>query len=882
MNDREKSAAFLSFEENGDGGLTAKYEQYGIWGEKAPDYFYIPETHDGKVVETLDFSWFLPGNVVYLFLPKFLKEIRFSDFEFAPGLERIEVDPENNSFWTDGVGLYTKDRTKFLRLLNLHLEEYTVAEGTKILGDHAFINCLALRKVILPSSVEKLEGCVFNAGYREGVEPVYREVIGIENVHFEDLSSISQTTYYRDNPNIISGKTFVICREFGGSKFVVPEGIEVIGRGCFERYKGEAQDELEEIVLPDTVRKINKDAFSGNWNLKSVRLSENLENIPSGAFAHCESLETLHIPASVTDLSLQSLTAALKELDVDENNPCYCSLDGVLFSKDQKALLFFPRKLAMKSYTVPDGVEHITESAFAYNPSLEEIKLSESVQTIGEYAFAHCESLRSVHLSQVRKIGTGAFSKCIALERIAFPDTLTAIGDTAFSECHHLTSVSLPDGLKTFGRAAFKDCGLSSVVVPKTVQTIYREAFCGTQNITVYDAIDPDAKDCYAAIDNINTRPNSEVGAIGADYWKMNRRMNAEWINHKIIVKSAETDAVKYVVNMESDSGQRQYYSMLLSGWGHNATFAFSVLDDFFPKISGGSYKLRVALGRLSHPVELSEDKRAYYTKYISRVAKEAAKECIVAEDVDLLELLKNAGALKPQHAEELIEFASQKQKTELVAWLMNYQHENPVKSKKKKDELSLDDEPKPKKTKPVDKTSDAYMKKVWGVSTDRNGRNLITSYKGEDTEIVFPTEVAGKRISGIASRRNAPAIYPLLKSVVIPEGYEEIGSSAFAGCKSLTNIKLPKSLTSIGDNAFSECSSLETITIPRYVFTIGKWAFRDCHFLKDVYVYSPYVSGEGKAIFRGCNNYVVHAPEGAQIARSAKGKRFIPFHGDK
>lgn len=173
-------------------------------------------------------------------------------------------------------------------------------------------------------------------------------------------------------------------------------------------------------------------------------------------------------------------------------------------------------------------------------------------------------------------------------------------------------------------------------------------------------------------------------------------------------------------------------------------------------------------------------------------------------------------------------------------------------------------------------------MKKVWGVSTDRNGRNLITSYKGEDTEIVFPTEVAGKKISGIASRRNAPAIYPLLKSVVIPEGYEEIGSSAFAGCKSLTNIKLPKSLTSIGDNAFSECSSLETITIPRYVFTIGKWAFRDCHFLKDVYVYSPYVSGEGKAIFRGCYNYVVHAPEGAQIARSAKGKRFVPFHGDE
>lgn len=888
MNDQEKSVAFLSFEENTKGGLIAKYNEYGIWGETAPDHFYIPETYEGKPVESLDLCNFLPPKMVVLSIPKSLNEIRFNEHNFAPALESIVVDPDNNSFWTDGVGLYTKDRTKFLRLLNLSLEEYSVAEGTIILGKQAFINCFVLRKVVLPDTVRELEESVFSAGYRAGEEPVDREVIGIEHAQFEDVSSVYQTTYFRDNPNIISGKTFVVCREYGGSKFTVPDGMEVIGRSCFERFKGDVQEELEEIVLPDTVRTIKERAFAGNRRLKSVKLSEKLENIPEGAFNHCESLERLYVPASVTDFSLFSLPennkafgsnpSKLKEIIVSEDNLFYCSLEGVLFSKDMKTLLFAPRNLSLKSYVVPEGVERVMDYAFTDNHNLVEVRLPDSVKTIGDYAFANCKALQYVQLSQVCMIGTGAFSDCESLNNVSFPQNLTTIGDSAFKGCRNLTSISLPDGLETIGSSAFAYSGIASIIIPKTVKMIYKEAFTGCKNITVYDTIDPEARDCYAAIDMVNAKTNSEVGAIGIDFMKMNRRMNREWLNHRIIVKSAETDSIKYIVNMESDSEQRQYYSLLISGWGHNATFAFSALDDFFPKIVGGEYKLRVALSRLKYPVELNDEKKEAYTKYVARAAKDAMKECIMTDDMDLLELLKDIGAIKPQHLEELIEFANQHQKTEFVAWLMDYQHANPAKVKKKKDELSLDAEPKPKNAKIIDKTSDAYMKKVWGVTTDYRGRNLITSYKGEDTEIIFPNEVAGKKISGIASRRTAPAIYPNLTSVVIPEGYEEIGGSAFAGCKALKRVILPNSVETIGDQAFMECVSLERIILPTKLWNIGKWAFRDCIKLKDVYVLSSFLNIEGKAVFRGCGNYVVHAPDGAAIAQSVKGKHFAAF----
>lgn len=64
------------------------------------------------------------------------------------------------------------------------------------------------------------------------------------------------------------------------------------------------------------------------------------------------------------------------------------------------------------------------------------------------------------------------------------------------------------------------------------------------------------------------------------------------------------------------------------------------------------------------------------------------------------------------------------------------------------------------------------------------DGTLEITGYQGNDTELVIPAEINGKRVTGI-------------------------GDSAFSGCSSLTGIELPADLTSIGDSAFSGCDDL-------------------------------------------------------------------------
>ena len=874
----KKCEGFFNFTLNEENRMTASYSKR--WDEIPPEDFYIPEQHEGKKVEVLNLDWYLPENTTTLYIPRTINEIQLVDGNFAPSLKKIIVSDENESYWSDGYALYTKDKTKLLRLFNTFLEEYYVAEGTKVLGEKAFLNCYVLKKIVLPDTVVELEKGVFGAGYREGVELVDREVIGIENTHFSDISAVYQTTYYRDNPNLTSGKTLVLCRKLDNAKYVVPEGIEEIGRDCFSRREGEDQNTLVEIVMPDTVRRIGNNAFKGNIKLNAVRLSGNLENIPDGAFDHCDSLEKLYVPASVSDFSLFSLPennktykaspSAFKEIVIAEDNPYYCSIDGILYSKDHKKLLFVPRDLDIKTFRVPDGVEHIEDYAFSYQHYLEEIVLPGSVVSIGEYAFSSCLSLRSVQLINVQKINNGAFSECSRLERVELSDSLRIISDWAFRECQSLRQITLPEGVEVIGGDAFSKTSLQTVRIPKSVKTAGYGSFDSCDEITIYDSIDPFAGDCNASVDTVNGRPNSQAGCVGL--YSFGGRFRLNWHNHVMTVRSTATDEILFKILMYCESDQRWYANLLSSAWGHNATFAFPALDKSFTKISG--YKPQVAMLRLRYPVDLSEEAASNYKKYITKVAKDAVRFCIDSDDMEMLNLCREIGAIKPNSLPELIEYANSKGKVDFSAWLLDFQNANPVKTKKKS-ALSLNEELKPKKTKTVDKTSDTYMKKVWSVSEQYNGKFYITSYKGEDTDIVFPTEVAGKKIFGIASRRSAPAIYPLLTSVIIPEGYEEIGGSAFADCKALKSISIPQSVEKIGDNAFSGCVSLEKIVIPEKTWIIGKWALRDCTALKDIYILNRYLSFEGKAVLRGCGNYIVHAPAGAAVERSVKGKHF-------
>lgn len=90
------------------------------------------------------------------------------------------------------------------------------------------------------------------------------------------------------------------------------------------------------------------------------------------------------------------------------------------------------------------------------------------------------------------------------------------------------------------------------------------------------------------------------------------------------------------------------------------------------------------------------------------------------------------------------------------------------------------------------------------------------------------------------------------LETVNIGKGVTSIGKSAFSGCTKLTSINIPNSVTSIANNAFHNCSSLTSIAISYGVTSIGDYAFYNCSSLISITIPNS-VTSIGKKAFTRC-----------------------------
>ena len=110
-----------------------------------------------------------------------------------------------------------------------------------------------------------------------------------------------------------------------------------------------------------------------------------------------------------------------------------------------------------------------------------------------------------------------------------------------------------------------------------------------------------------------------------------------------------------------------------------------------------------------------------------------------------------------------------------------------------------------------------------------------ITGYVGDETELVIPGKIDGKKVTGIEEA--AFNEYRSLKSITIPEGVTCIESYTFENCTSLTSITIPKGVTSIELSAFAGCSGLTSIMISESVTSISPYAFYGCNSLTSIII---------------------------------------------
>lgn len=144
------------------------------------------------------------------------------------------------------------------------------------------------------------------------------------------------------------------------------------------------------------------------------------------------------------------------KIEVDDNNPYICDVDGVVYTKDMKTVLFYPpqrgvvtdkdengNEIKSVSYEIPEGVERIRSKAFYKCSDLKEIKLPSTLKTIEEKAFFLCDLKEIILPDGLETIGKDAFGFCSSLKAVTVPASVTRIDEYAFYSCTSLLKVNM-------------------------------------------------------------------------------------------------------------------------------------------------------------------------------------------------------------------------------------------------------------------------------------------------------------------------------------------------------------------------------------------------------------------------------------------------------
>ena len=206
--------------------------------------------------------------------------------------------------------------------------------------------------------------------------------------------------------------TYPIEAEVYGCKFSLYKDYAVFTK-CSSNYEGDFVIPAEVKGLP--VTKIQGRAFEFQKQLVSVTIPATVETIGD------------HLAGYST----------LEKYIVDEGNKNFSSVDGVVFTKDMKTLVAFPKCYPNTSYTVPDGVAVIARGA-AYTSDIEGLVLPSSVTNVEDFAFTYCKQLKSLRLpSALKTIGYASFSNT-ALTNVEIPSSVEEIKTSAFANCKDL------------------------------------------------------------------------------------------------------------------------------------------------------------------------------------------------------------------------------------------------------------------------------------------------------------------------------------------------------------------------------------------------------------------------------------------------------------
>lgn len=521
-------------------GLTI-IEQYAFYGCKIPTELHLPNwltTIGGYAFSDCtgltDVT--LPDGLTTIDGYAFRNCTGITEFHLPDGLATIGAGVFSGCTNLSGLKLPNELTTISAGVFSgcINLTELNLPDGITTIGEGAFRNCTSLTELNFPDGLTSLGRYAFYGctNLTELILPdgvtipgdgagVFYGCTNLSELHLPDqITTIGYMAFYKctsltkvdlpDRLTTIGTEAFRGCTSL--TELRIPDGLTSIGDGAFNgcysleiiktdnyahwcsrdiAYSGilfqtkarlVAEEETNEVVLPEGITTIPYGTFRGNDKLTSIQLPKSLETVEAEAFDGCE---------------------ALKEVEVNDLNK-WCRIDfqsgtSNPLTASSNAILQLRGGTGSK-VNLPEGITAIPDGSFRGWDMLSEVTLPASLQQIGAGAFAGCKGINTVNVSGLDnwlaidfktedssplaggtaelRIWNGSDYKSLAKETIS--NTTWSIPAYAFSGSKSLQTIVIPDGVTRIGTGAFASCtGLREVTIPETVEALEEKTFSG-------------------------------------------------------------------------------------------------------------------------------------------------------------------------------------------------------------------------------------------------------------------------------------------------------------------------------------------------------------------------------------------------------------------
>lgn len=277
------------------------------------------------------------------------------------------------------------------------------------------------------------------------------------------------------------------------------------------KYKdlGDGTYELVKYSNPGSVKEVTIDYVVDEKTGKKD-MNKPISVINEYAFNCDEVLNKINIGKTVKKIDGKSIYSCwwVTDVTVDDANPYYCDINGVVYNKDVTEIVFYPndhdRTLRLQNGYAEldkDGVQHsllvdddgnemeelwgttrkYNEAYYQnYNRLTRTYVLPSTVKTIGELAFAYSNIVDLYIPEGVTHLENMAIFKNTVLVNIFSYKTDGTVTDTSYKGIDGMSEIypSLPEGLEFIGSDALYYCrALNYMYVPASVKEIKHHAF---------------------------------------------------------------------------------------------------------------------------------------------------------------------------------------------------------------------------------------------------------------------------------------------------------------------------------------------------------------------------------------------------------------------